>query len=288
MLSAGCIRDGASECIGTCKLRFILLDGDNNNIAVETVAAVDVFVYDDEGHFFKFRRVERGKFGPDMTLDLSLPYGEYQVVCWANADDNSRFCDYTQKPYMCDSYLETVSYSTGSPVYYAPSPSSVKSVDGLYTMISARGVNSVKDMHFVCAYRTINVYIKDVENMPGYDGVNPFVLKSFLPYKCDFFMNVDPGCRDFEQQATEVEVPGKGTMLVSTSYSFYRKLSSEMHVDVRNSSGESTITPVNIRDYVQEKGIEDDREINILVTYNVDASVSITVPSWDNVTISPN
>jgi hypothetical protein len=187
----------------------------------------------------------------------------------------------------------TSSDESSDPVYYAPykTPTLLPGTiaDGDYTIYEITvpaGVQTVRDMDFAKAHRRVEVFISGYENTEHYDGATaPLVERSGARMGYDFLLRTDPAAHTLRRQS---ESTGQTEATFSTDfYSNLTPITGDGWVRVLHPDTGVVIGEVNIAAYIAANNITDDSYIPIHFIFDMDANVTVTMPSWTDNDMTP-
>lgn len=298
ILFTGCFEWEYDNCVvrDNCTLRFLLHDADGNDLFAGKIETIDVIIFDSDNSFVTHRKVKYEELEEGNCVRFTLDPREYRVVAWGNVlENNSTLSPLDTGIKLEDSYVEIISKETGSPLYYAPgktertfSTAQTEIDYADYTVNIELGKKTEKDLPFVRAHRTINVYIKGLSNLTNYDGQQPLVEFSSLPYRYNFLQNCAPERNNFSRQADYVQVDGLGNVYTTSVTAPITGFEDAMQINILNkSNNEKLLGSLNLKQWVEENVPEDINEFDILIRVGVDASITITLPNWDEIGVKP-
>jgi hypothetical protein len=253
----------------------------------ETVNTVDVFIFDGNGVYLFTQRLNKFDLDAFQGAHLTLPPGEYKVLAWANVSDHSRFSPFVPGVTTMDEcYVRISSTTTGDPLYYAPGTGSSANASP-YTLNLPAGESVTKELEFARAHRTVNVYIKGIETTQNGSVTAPTVNATGLWSEYNFYFETQPGGSNYEffQQAALTSTPD-GQMHLASFDSDFGEITDNTVITVRNSLGEVVAT-INLKQYLLDNPSANGDDINILITFLTDLGVTITLPTWANVNVTP-
>ena len=293
-----------------CEERLVVdmsLEGVPDAKFTDHIDVVDVWLLDADLEFLQTRRLSSAMLEESLQTIFEVAPGTYHVVCWANAGNNTRI-SFT-KGHILDGHIELVSSETGDPLYYAPGktpepyPGSRTGADepdySLYRAEVVAGTVTVKEMVFVKAHRTVEVFISGWEYL-SFGGV-PVVERNRAGDWYDNLLRYDAThTLNFKRSASPVTIDG------------IRYYSTKFHSALIPLEGETKQvwlsdpatgkpitdpdTYVDLKQYVTENDIEDDSYIPIYYRFTEgggpkpgegNASVNIELPPWNNHNVEP-
>ena len=274
-------------------LVFRLEEGSGETFA-DKIGTVDVILFDSSKQLYDYKRLNRSALDIFNGVTFTVDPGTYYVVCWANISDNSRLSELDENSNFENSFVEIVSAATGCPIYYAPYKTpvarAVTRADIDYTIYEVNVLpqkETVKELRFAKVHRTVQVYVKGFENLKDYDGENPFVERINISGKYDFLLRADLTPRNLKMRSYPVTVNNED-MLLAQFYTALVPVTDNMDINIRYGTDDRISTTVNLKQYITSNNITDDSVVPILVTYDeIDASVSVSLPSWAHNSVDP-
>ena len=94
MLTSGCIREDNMEDCDTC-LYFSYLGDFNKEIFPEKIKKVNLYVYNETGILVETILLDREDLSRTQGTMLNLPAGNYHLVCWGNANQDTQINDHS-------------------------------------------------------------------------------------------------------------------------------------------------------------------------------------------------
>jgi hypothetical protein len=296
LAASSCIKEDMSKCVReNTTILFKYTGTDKSDIFLRDIASVDAFVFDEAKKLVVRRRFESQELGEFAGWRLNLSPGDYYVVCWGNAGDNSQFNSFTENTTTLDeSFIRIPAHvtTTGDPMYHAPYnphpqwlPEDVRSRAGeqAYGFTVLAGTNNVKEVNFVRAHRTVNVYIMGYSN----DGGNrpPVVGGTNLCAEYNFYNNSNDVYRNFIQTARPISTP-EGQAFLATFHFGFSEITDAMNFTVGQGNAESILQTVNLKKFIEDNPSAYGNTINIMVRFS-DMGVTITIPEWGGGSIEP-
>jgi len=301
-VAAGCgsSKEDTSQCITqNTTLLFRLVDPHyGNDIFLQNIHSVDAYIFDDAKMLVSHRRFEVNELADFPGWKLDLPPGDYYAVCWGNADANSRLR--TLDPAVGnfdDGFVEipTNITTTGNPLYYAPYMEFPGSRAGggaatrgyippemvPYAFTVYEQQENVKEMDFINAHRTINVYVI------GYMYPElPTVTATHLCAKYDFYFHSYETYHDFTQTVKKVNAPDGSPALLATFYVCFSDITSDMIFTLQGTDGHVFEPVINLQQFIRDNHLTDTETIDILYHF-YGFGADITIPGWNTNPITP-
>jgi hypothetical protein len=295
---SGCLDDqNRDECSGDVKL--LVRCTINGVERINDISTVGLFVFDEDNMPFSDHYLTPADFAGE-GYRLTLPPGKYRLVSWANATDRSRFSPLIRGVSTLDrSYIEATSTRTGDALYYAPdqpnpyipatrggeAPQPITRADYSAYLLEVLPNQSVtKELDFVRAHRTINVYVKGIETLQT--GTTSTVEAAGLWNKYNFLFETQDSRMDFAQPTVPVTTLD-GPMQLATFHFAYGEIRNDITVTLKGAAGTILTPAINLHQYLLDYPAADRDDINILITFLSDLGMTITLPSWDAVTVTP-
>jgi hypothetical protein len=294
----GCIREDLSDCSGHLLLAFHL-DTRFGEDFPQKIHNVDVLIFDDAtGRFVTGRRIEQS--GPeDRSVQFTLLPGVYRVMAWANRNSGSRLSEFTAgKTLMTEGYIEMT--AGGDSLYYAPAlqeEEGDEESDDPYAAyrvrIPAGEGHTVKELFFARAYRSVNIFVRGLEDLPQAQGQAIEVEGLNLPSRYDLFLHALPEVHSHSSNLINTFTSG-GTMPAARFLMPYAPVADDLSFELKNLPPIGVeVPPVYLRRYIEEHGITRLDDIDILIEFRLPgdgtgkASVYITLPDWDTLPVGP-
>ena len=301
----GCsLQDDASICPknvnGRMTLYFTLKNEQGIDQFSQMITSVNVYIFDSTKTLIKDTALQAIDLTRLVTLKstqkfpgiiLNLEPGDYYAVCWGNVGTGSSFRSGLVRGVTrfedCAIQIPTTATSTGDPIYYAPkklNPYQNKSVAietraidpsmVLYAFTVAKAEEREREMPFVNAHRTVNIYIM------GYTDGTPAVQATHLCTEYNFLYQSLGQYRDFLQPAKEVNTPEGKALLVSFCFGFDEITDDIIFTLKRNAAGSTIpgVDPINLLEFILENGLSDKEPVyDIRIVFST-LGVTIDVP----------
>ncbi len=258
----------------------------------EYIDAVDVFLFDAGHNFLEARRVSETAADGSHTTTFSVVPGTYHVVAWGNITANSRHSVMGAASNFENSFIEIASSETGCPIYYAPYKTpgihpdfaaSTRADEPDYSSYSVEvlpATQTVKELVFAKAHRKVEVFLTGYENTDLWDGKSPGVEKIGAGGKYDFLLRAHLTPVTLNRRTVRETVDSRA-MFTTAFHSALIPLRSDMEVNIYHPTTGEELATVNLEEYVAENNITDDSYIPILFSFDLDANVSVSMPSWN-------
>lgn len=301
LLLSGCMKEDMSECIleGDLTLTFTLPDKNGKDRFSAHIDAVEVLIFNNEGRFLMHKTVSKKMLGEFQGLKMTLPAGTYNLMCWGNVLDNSRFSQFVPDVTLfeeCSLEIPHTSTQTGDQVYYAPHkekpsafllngdiPELVTKDIGkeyeIYKINIPAGENVTKNLPFIRAHRTVHVYTQNLNNAPRVSIKN-------LWSKYNFFFETQDLCYDFTRSASVEQISGVDYH-IARFHSALGLITADVDIDILSSVDDRVLHRVNMLQFVKENPPADTDDIHILVTFLDNLGITVTIPSWLDKPINP-
>lgn len=293
---AGCfgVGDDISGCVwdeNNVTITFHCTDGAGADVFPRDIASVDAFIFDEQDLLTAHRRFDAAALGEFRGWKLSLPAGEYSVLCWANVESNSYFSaiepDLTAMG-ECRVEIDSAATETGDAVFYAPRKRHphAEALTGAaatadYSLAVPAAGPASKEMHFTRAYRALNVYVTGFSD----GGQRPVIEAANLWRGYDFMYNTLDGRVSFAQTAHMAEITGIQADLASFRHAF-GEIMNDMLVTIRKSSDNSVVWTVDLREFIDENPAALKNDIDLLIEFG-DLGVTVGIPGWVDNPLTP-
>lgn len=289
LLFGGCIKEYLEKCPVTAdnvRLGFVYTGDGADDIFLDVMNGVSVYVYDPEGRKVSEKTLDRQALERERGVSLTLEEGEYRVVCWGNVSDNSQVAgaeDYATAVVHHPLYASGGRIPTNDHLYYAAYET---------LAVPAGGGTAAETLEFRSAHIDLEIYVKG-ENV-GRQSI-PVVEVTNLYPEYDFSMN--PTMQRLASgynTATYYPVcsydDGKGC--ASAILSVMRFASDDpVEIVLREDVEGEPIHVLAVEDFISSSGIrvEDLQEcrLPVQITFNRDLSVDITIPEWETPDVKP-
>lgn len=265
-----------------------LKDAGGTSIFAREVNRMDVFLYDEA--YRLLGHTSRTSGDPDglSRFEYRVEPGTYFVLCWANAGAESVLQNLTTGTYLWDSYLQTVSPETASPLWYAPAKKIEDRPDragawgeemSLYRAVVREGLVTQKPMDMTRAYREISIYLKNYTNY--IETAAPSLEFTNLPVQYDFFLRTYALRKPYRLNAVEGNTP-EGTMPQGMIRVPISSIRSNAMIRVHKGSDGQTVLSSGLKTFMDQNAtqIRDTNAFSVLVTYAPDGSATLSAPDW--------
>lgn len=263
-----------------------LKDAGGTSIFSQEVTRMDVFLYDEAYRLISRTSRTDEDSEPLSRFEYQVDPGTYFVLCWANADEESALQKLTAGTYLWDSYLETVSSETASPLWYAPAKKIEDRPDragawgeemSLYRAVVRDGFVTEKRMDMTRAYREITIYLK---NYTTYIEFDPAAVElTNLPVQYDFFLRTYALRKNY-RRTTVPALLFQDNVLRTTIRVPISSVGNNAVIRVHKASNEQTVLSSRLKTFMDQHAgqIRDTNAFNVLVTYAPDGSAILSVP----------
>lgn len=296
--------DSCPEIVGNnLTIEFLYTDKDNNHkdIFPDKINQVDLFVFNDKGHYVTTRSVDQASLSVFAGTQLQLDPGTYRLVMWANAADRCTFGKVNSGHIFQDAFLGNATIDensvavNGDKLYYAPDtrPTSFASEqtpqEGLILTVPEKGTASTS-VHFKRAHIHLVAYIKGLSDLsPQGEQLPPVVELTNIPPYHDFNMQTFGECIRYCDVSEYTTVEGKKMAMIE----FFTPLFDEdtpMELIIKKQSDGTTLTTISLAEFLKENNIiignSVDLVLPILIEY-IQGDVKINLPSWEQNPVSP-
>lgn len=296
----GCIKEDRSGCDPEDNnLEFIFEYTTDATIEFAgLIKSVDLLLFDANSRFMEHRRSGESELRAYQGMRFSVSPGTYYAVAWGNVGNSSGFSDFTTVTKLFSECFVQITEGVtegGDPVYYAPhkdkpyarsQPATTRSEPTLYEVNVLSGQTTVKRLDFVRAHRTINVWISGFERSSFGESTQPVVTGKNLWSRYDFYFNLPSLRRDYRKQTINEVISGEIYSTV-TFYSALGTLDDESNIEVHRTSDNQLSYTLNLKQFVLDNNITNTEQIDILITFQSDLGVSVSVPQWTEKPVQP-
>lgn len=297
MLFGGCVKEGSSDCPPEYNLEFLFEYTTEPDIAfTELIKSVDLLLFDADSYFLLHKRSDTNSLDVFQGMRFSLNPGTYYAVAWANKSDHSSFSDYaavTKLFAQCYYQIAEQASDGGDPVFYAPYKK-VSAGTGLelYEIHVLSDRTTVKQLDFVRAYRTINVWINGYGQSGLGEDIQPTINVRNLWSMYDFYLKPlnspdwPNSRRNYRQQTHDAVISGNHYS-AATFYSALGEVDNETDIEIHRTSDDQLSYTLDLKQFVEDNNITNTERIDILITFLNNQNISITVPQWTERPVQP-
>ena len=305
----GCslIEQGMNDCPTTTTILFTYKSDKGNEILTDYITSVDAFIFDSEEMMVRHRKFTSSELRAFSGWHVDdLPPGEYYVVCWGNVGDNSRMTDFSRDILPFSDFIIRIHpdvTTSGEQIYYAPDMKHPHSAEGVATKVQSTTLtehyfkvvayaDNIKEMPFVRAHRTINVYVVDPCEEPEW-----WIQGTKLASEYDFYYRTRDVFRTFTQEAKEITTLLGDKAYLSTFHVGYSEIKNDIDFILLEGQGGREIVKVNLKKFLEDNPSAFGNTIDILITLCdclpftddnfLDLGVSISIPMWNFTPIVP-
>lgn len=288
-LFSGCIKEYLEECPAVTenvRIDFVYTGDGTDDIFSTVVNGVEVYVYDSNGKKVADKRVDKPSLERQQGVSLTLGAGEYRVVCWGNAAENSEISgaeSYSTAVLHHPLYVSGGKIPTSDPLYYGICGNLVVPPGGVEVTETVKMRSAHIEMEISVSGDKIGtqfIPVVEVTDLyPEYDfAMNPTVISRSSGYNVASYY---PACEyNTEKNAAVARF-------------FTPRFASDDPVKIilRESDGAEPIHTVELKEFLSSNDIRvEDREecfIPVKITFNRDLSVDVTIPEWDVPNVKP-
>jgi hypothetical protein len=302
----GCITDDREMCPSPDNLT-LLFRVEAGVSEVEKYSSVDVLLYDGDGLFVGRKRVTRSDLSVYPGVHFTVVPGEYLALAWANATSESHFSDLTPgESRLREGYIEMT--GAGDTLHYAPAKinpykgevafraeeTTADDPYAPYRVIVPKGGGEVtKELSFTRAYRSVNIYLKGLENLSGgVEALGQIRAEAHnLSTRYDFLYNtLLEEYRDYARSFAVTMTPD-GSLPSARFYSAYGPIGEDISFTVTHLPGERSSVLIFLKEYVLTHPPASFDDIDVLIEFfkgtGGKVEVSITLPDWSGRPVTP-
>lgn len=296
---SGCIDGDLKECPKTqgIILKFRDLEA-GVDVFSKTISSVHLFVFDRyNGQFVTSKQIDKAALAKLQGAELDLPVGDYQIVCWANANLNSelyissKIADINNpiQAYLLDAKVNpTTGYAqNGDKLYYAPYSNS----NSFFISLPASAKTEYL-LDFRTAHSVIEVYVTGFTDLFNQSSnLSPNIELTNITPKYDFKLNQFGDPTTYKQTTHKQNREGVETQVASFNVPLCEK-NKDINIVLRKQSNNQIIESINMKAFVAEHYSQinlsspETQTIKIEFKY-INGNVSISVPTWKDDVISP-
>ncbi len=301
-----CVKENLDDCpdeeITRLVLQFEYDDLTGKDVFDQRIEMIDVALFDASQTLVSHDSYRRTSL-TDRSVEYILEAGTYYVVCWGDITAVG------QELPAVDSRLgshlgELVIHHTGngvSPMHYAPDyrdfvrPTGTTRAGAEYDIYKVEvepGKTTYKTEAFMCAYRTINVYISGIEGLLSHPSSFPFAGIKNMQGAYDYYLQcVDDLFIDIEKITTEVEIREESYARASFYVPHFEALNNYEIYITGNIQNASFYEKVMLEDFLRDNDISvydgDELVIDICFKYLNNVFVGVENPGWNDDVIFP-
>ena len=117
LLMTGCIRENMDDCKGKVTLRFRYVGDGTTDIFAEKIDKVTMYVYSAaDGSLAGVFEYDEKALDAYQGANIELYPGNYQIVCWGNAFENSTIHEGDR--IAAPGHFDNTEIDTNDPLYY--------------------------------------------------------------------------------------------------------------------------------------------------------------------------
>ncbi|MDR0538257.1 MAG: FimB/Mfa2 family fimbrial subunit [Tannerellaceae bacterium] len=306
IFNSGCVNDDMAECLtDNVKLDFNLYAYPNDSTRfARHIHSVDVFIFDSDSLFVTRKRVTRKDMARIGFLgtNISLLPGKYLIACWANADSSTHISPMSKCQTLLGQTSVSMSAVPGDSLYYAPAkihdnsgyalldPGSQIRPDTLYKVDINYGGRQEKEIDFIRAYRSINVYIIGYTDTKG-GKQPPLVELSDISTLYDFkYHTISSEKKSFSkptQTTTYGTQDSTWSLWAARFFTIYEPITDYIQIKIKDSETNLQLGFVTLKKYLDEHPDVDPDDIDILFEFSGNTLISITNPQWGENQVIP-
>jgi hypothetical protein len=256
----------------------------------EYIDGVQVFLFDAGGNWIESRQVPRSETGGGRGTSFSLVPGTYQVVCWANVNGNSQMCEMDSDSNLENSFVEIRSNETGDPIYYTPyraplvrsattSDTRADNFGEIYDVRIEPGTVTIREMVFVKVHRKVEIFMGGHPPVSRTTVAGPVVEHAGAGGRFDFLLRRRCPGITLTRPSVQKTVNGE-SMFTTDIISKLVPITPAEVINIYDPRTGALATTINVERFVKENKITDTSYIPIHIVFGMDASVSVSLPSW--------
>lgn len=292
---SGCIGEDTGSCPEIAKnnltLKFEHINNEGTDIFPEKIHRVDVFVFDTNGSFVKKQSVEKETLSVFPGTELNLDPGIYHIICLGNIYDKTSLSKFIKGSLLSDAFinfgiLNNLKIAKGAdPLYFAPKISS----QAFTITVPEQGTQTVT-IPFSSIHIKIKVFIKGFEDSSA-EGKEllPMIELNNIPSGCDFNIKTSNDFISYENvtEYKNVDEQKMATLEFNTPLLGTETLAQLL---IKKQSDQKTLTTISLKEFIRKHNISLTGTTEVVIPIFVEyksASVSVTLPSWEQVPVTP-
>ena len=276
ILAGGCIREGLEECPNV-KLVFRYDADTDYDVFSRYIESVTLFVYDGEGQLIQIKEVDQTALKQFQGTELALKKGEYRIVCWGNASENTEIDPgkgRVQHPNM--SKKEKI--PTNDRLYYGSRAIS----------IDPEKIQAPEEIRFCASTIRLSIYVKGIGTKTDPGSWGEVKIHNLMP---QYNFSMKPACAPSETYYPVLVPATKGEMEVARLNVFRFENDNPVIIEV-NDRKSGTDYQLNLKDFMASQQppltVEDRQEVEISVLFEFSSlGIKVSVPDWESENITP-
>lgn len=300
LLLNGCIGEDMDSCPevvdNNLSITFLYPDDAGKDIFSKKIDKVDLFVFDEQGHFVTSQTIEQAALSAFAGAKLKLSPGTYRIVCWGNASTKSEFGGVSNGSLFTDAFISNSTVdgnsvaTNGDRLYYAPASTTGQSLSQGFTItVPTEGMIN-KSINFSRAHIRVIVYTKGFEDHSQQGAsLTPVIELTNVSLRYNFNMQTSANLITYRDISVSAIVEGKSMNIVDFNTPLFDENTS-MQMVIKKQSDGSTLTTVNLADFIRDNNITIDDSVEIVVPILIEyigGSFQITLSKWGQTPVGP-
>ncbi len=282
-LLTSCIKGDSGDCPESYprELRFIYYGNGNTDVFPSHINSVDLYVFDEQGAYINNYTYTQGQLNALQGANLTLPQGNYTIVCWGNVtglstitNDNNLLDTYHL---YSTPYLNREHVTDFDSLYY-----------GKHTLAVSGGTNARDTVYFQSSHINMEVYVQGLRTAQTRAEGDPngwFAVRSvFAGY--DFDMEVTEDLTDVYPDLVD-DTTGEWVMSRFRLFRFRNR--NDIVLDFYNGEGE-LVYVLPLQDFLatHQINVEGVNEITVPIRVSFEGTnVHVSVAEWDEEVVKP-
>lgn len=271
---SGCIFSSLENCpaVGNVKITFYYNGDGQSDIFSDKVESVNLYIFNNTGELICSKYISHEQLRAYQGIALSLPHGEYRIVCWGNTGNKT---DVIKDASFDANYISILNVDQ-----------TLTSTDRLYYSISDKFTVGDKEVHktmeFRSAHATVNFITKGMSDPDnGSLDFTPDVKLGKFYSAYDFNMQPMGKLISFNHRATIIDATNNKTITQFIT----PRLVVDIPIDITIYKEQETnmITSIDLWAFIQNNNIDINKqelEINVQVEYK-NGEITLTLHNWD-------
>ena len=285
----GCFSEDYSICPpieeANVTLHFSLLGKEKREGFTDNISAVDVLIYDERGAFQDSINVSQQELREFQGTHLTLPAGEYRLVCWGNSGEHVEMKGVRteQTPTITHSKVDENRVGNANRVFYAGNIKEITTrasdiPDALRLVVPEEG-NREAEAHFRHAHRRLTVCVQGFTH--DLQPAHPEVALHGLPLGLNLLtMEQLPDATEVSNhQMTKEQVILGEKYSCSTFDVFWFDTDNSIEINIYDPISGELVFTVPLNDAIKGTLDDDLIEISLVIRFK-GGEVEIEIPNW--------
>lgn len=280
-LLSSCIKEDLDDCKGKVSLRFRYVGDGTTDIFPEKIDKVTMYVYAaDDNRLVGQYEYDESSLNAYQGANIELFPGQYKVVCWGNALDETLIRE-GEKKIAAPGYFNQEEITTNDPLYYG-----TIDIDVPGTL-----AETTYTCDFVSSHIKLQVYMENFVGavVPGIgSGTTDIALgMNHLPSYTDFD-NVPSTAEESTYYPTLTVDPEDATSYMTRYNTLRFGEDNDIMIQVLAGSAREVVQEFSLADFIRQYDIEVEGRNEVTISILLRASsVGIEIVDWDTEDVTP-